>query len=117
MSELVRCQRDHWHDLKAGRPAQPGQREELTEIRAVSGSFTKSDWRTGHQVRFDGKAATAGTAQNGSLSACDLSRRVCVGPSLFIEAGDLARYRPSNLQVTGLRRLMIGSDRQATIHP
>jgi len=78
MSELARCQRDHWHDLKASRAAQLGQRAELAEIRAVPGNFSESDWRTDQQVTFDGKAATAGMAQICSLSACDLSRTVCL---------------------------------------
>lgn len=77
MPELARCQRDHWHDLKASWAAQWGQWAELAEIRAIPGNFSESDWRTDHQVRFDGKAATAGMAQISSLSACDLSRRVC----------------------------------------
>lgn len=77
MSELARCQRDHWHDLIASRAAQCEQRAELAEIWSVPADFSESDWRTDHQITFDGKAATVGKAQNCSLSACDLSRRVC----------------------------------------
>lgn len=50
----------------------------MAEFCAPLAHVIESDWHTDHQVRFDGKAATAGSPQICSLSACDLSRTVCV---------------------------------------